>query len=98
MEFFEFFTVARIDSIGAVATIIVVAVLVITDKLVWHTRHKAVIKRAERWENIALDLLVSAKAGVAAAEVTANVVAGLPDPQGLRERAARESDGEETNP
>ena len=90
MEIFEFFTVARIDSIGAVATLIVVAVLVITDKLVWHTRHKAAVKRAERWEAIALDLLVSAKAGVVAAEVTANVVAGLPDPQGVREQAARD--------
>lgn len=90
MEFLEFFTVARIDSIGAVATLIIVAILVITDKLVWHTRHKAAINRAERWEKIALDLLVSAKAGVAAAEVTAHVVAGLPDPQGAREQAARD--------
>lgn len=89
MEIMEFFTVARIDSIGAVATLIITALLVITDKLVWHTRHKAALARAERWENIALDLLVSAKAGVAAAEVTAHVVSGLPDPQGARDRAER---------
>jgi hypothetical protein len=79
-----------IDRIGAVTTLIVVAVLVITDKLVWHTRLKAAQGRAERWEGIALDLLVSAKASVQAAEVTAHIVAGLPDPQGVREQDERD--------
>lgn len=92
MEFLDFFTVARIDSIGAVGTLLVIAVLVITDKLVWHTRLKTAQARAERWEGIALDLLVSAKASVQAAEVTAHIVAGFPDPQGVREQGERDKE------
>lgn len=79
-----------LDRIGAVTTLIVIAALVIMDKLVWHTRLKTAQARADRWEGIALDLLTSAKASVAAAEVTAHIVAGLPDPQGDRERAERD--------
>jgi len=57
------------------------ALLVITDKLVWHTRLKKAEQRAEFWENKAWEAIgVGAAAGVRAAEVTAKVVSSFPDP------------------
>lgn len=73
--------VPSIDKISAFGVLVTVAVLVITDKLVWHTRLRAAENRADRWERIALSALSSgAEAGVAAAEVTAKMVSALPDP------------------
>lgn len=61
------------------------ALLVITDKLIWHTRLARETARADRWERIALDALrAGAEAGVKAAEVTADVVSALPDPANRR--------------
>lgn len=69
------------DKITSVAVLVVVAVAVITDKLVWHTRLKRAEDRAERWERVALEALTAgAQAGVKAAEVTVDVVSALPDP------------------
>lgn len=69
------------------AVLVGVAIAVITDKLVWHTRLKSAEKRADRWERVALEALQSgAQAGVKAAEVAVGVVAALPDPQGEHER------------
>lgn len=70
-----------LDNLTAVGVLILVALLVITDKLVWHTRLKAARIRADRWEKVALDALMSgAQAGVKAAEVTVDVVSAMPDP------------------
>lgn len=70
-----------LDRIGSAGTLILVAFLVITDKLVWHTRFKEQRDRADRWEAVAWEAItVGAAAGVKAAEVTANVVSALPDP------------------
>lgn len=56
------------------------AMLVITDRLVWHTRLKKAEERAAFWENKAWEAIgVGAAAGVRAAEVTAKVVSSLPD-------------------
>lgn len=75
------FSLAALDRAGLVGVLMIVALGVITDKLVWHTRLKAAEERADRWESIALDALsVGAKAGVKAAEVAADVVSALPDP------------------
>lgn len=75
------FSLAALDRAGLVGVLMIVALGVITDKLVWHTRLKSAEERADRWERIALDALtVGAKAGVKAAEVTADVVSALPDP------------------
>lgn len=75
------FSLAALDRAGLVGVLIIVALGVITEKLVWHTRLKSAEERADRWERIALDALtVGAKAGVKAAEVTADVVSALPDP------------------
>lgn len=91
MEFFDVLTAARLDNIGAVGIIVTMAVLVITGRLVWHTQLTEAKADAKRWEKIALDLLISAKAGVVAAEVTAAVVSNLPDPEGDRIRSEQET-------
>ena len=80
VDFFGF-DLNVLDRLTAVAVLSLVALAVITDKLVWHTRLKNAEARADRWERIALDALsAGAQAGVKAAEVTADVVSALPDP------------------
>lgn len=77
----DFVTAELLDRLGAVVAVLLIAVSVITDKLVWHTRLEDAEKRAERWERIALEaLMLGAQAGVKAAEVTADVISVLPDP------------------
>lgn len=69
------------DRITAVGIIIVFAIFVITDRLVWHTRLERAEARADRWERIALDALATgAKSGVRAAEAAVEVVSNIPDP------------------
>lgn len=87
MEQFFGVSIPALDRIGAVGTLALIAILVITDKLVWHTRFRKETERADRWERIALDALsAGAQAGVKAAEVAVGVVSSLPDPQGERDR------------
>lgn len=77
----DFISLAAVDRLGAVAVLSIVAVLVITDKLVWHKRLERAVERAERWEKIALDALsIGARSGVRAAETVVDVVSGFPDP------------------
>lgn len=90
MDFFGI-PLTGIDRVGTVAILGVIAVLVIMDKLVWHTRLKKETERADRWEGIALEAMRSgAVAGIRAAEVAVNVVSAIPDPQGDRDRRAAE--------
>ena len=78
----EFLGSLNPDKITAVGTLVIVAVAIITDKLVWHKRFENEQKRADRWETIALEALTAgAQAGVKAAEVTVGVISALPDPQ-----------------
>lgn len=78
----EFLPMDALDKLGATAILLFIAMLVITDKLVWHTRLRNAEARADRWERIALDALsAGAQAGVKAAEVTVGVVAAIPDPE-----------------
>ena len=85
MDFLGGPVLEALDKIGAVTAVLLIAIAVITDKLVWHTRYKRALDRAERWETIALEAMTSgAVAGVTAAEVAAAVVSALPDP--VRER------------
>jgi len=80
------FPVDYIDRLGTTAVLALIAIAVITDKLVWHTRLKNAQKRADRWEKVALDALTAgAQAGVKAAEVAADVVSSFPDPGKPRE-------------
>lgn len=77
----HFFQVPVLDQVSAIAVLTMVALAVITDKLVWHTRLKRAEERAERWESVALEALnAGARAGVRAAEVTVDVVSAMPDP------------------
>lgn len=85
MNDFLGFPIESLDRLGAAAVLTLVALAIITDKLVWHTRLKAAEKRADRWERIALDALTAgAQAGVRAAEVAVDVVSALPDPNRAR--------------
>lgn len=90
MDLFSAASLDFLDRLGAVTAFIIICLLVITDRLVWHTRLKAAETRAERWENAALEALKGAQAGVKAAEVAVGVVSAIPDPQGDRDRAARD--------
>lgn len=78
----DFISMSTVDNISVTVILSVVAISIITDKLVWHTRLRRAEARADRWERIALEALsTGAKAGVRAAEVTADVVAAIPDPE-----------------
>lgn len=70
---------------GVVSVIVVMGLLVITDKLVWHKRLKAAEARADRWEQIALTSLGVAEKLTVHAEVSNEVLTRLPDPA-LEER------------
>lgn len=86
----DFIAAGALDQLGTVVVLLTVAVAVITDKLVWHTRLRHAQQRADRWERIALDALLSgAQAGVKAAEVTADVVNALPTPAEMADRDTR---------
>lgn len=81
-EFLQALGVTHVAELTGVLVLAVVAVAVITDKLVWHTRLKNAQERADRWEKVALDALTAgAQAGVKAAEVAVGVVNAIPDPQ-----------------
>lgn len=89
MDLLSSLNLDAIDRVGAASTVIIMAILVITDKLVWHTRLKKSEARADRWEALALEAMqTGARAGVQAAEIAVGVVSAIPDPQGDRDRAA----------
>lgn len=71
----------QLEQISGIAILALVALAVITDKLVWHTRLKKAQERADRWEQVAIEALrAGATAGVRAAETAVDVVSSLPDP------------------
>ena len=76
-----------LNGAGVVGVIVIIGVLVITDKLVWHKRLKAAEARADRWEQIALQLLGVTEKLTVQAEVTNEVLTRLPDPAKERDRA-----------
>lgn len=67
------------DKITGVGAVVAVAILVITDRLVWHTRLKKAEADRDRWEGIALDLMKISHVGVRAAEVSSEVLGRLPN-------------------
>lgn len=74
----DFLDALDFDRIGAVAIALVVCFLVITGRLVWYKQLERAEKRADRWEEIALEaLMTGARAGVVAAETAADVVTSL---------------------
>lgn len=62
------------------AALALVALMVITDRLVWHTRLKAAEARADKWEGIALRAVGVAETLTVHGEVANDVLTKLPDP------------------
>ena len=60
------------------AAITLCALLVITDRLVWHTRLSKAEAQRDRWEGIALTALTAAERLTVHAEVTEKVLTNLP--------------------
>lgn len=71
---------AVLDKGGFVVAVVVIAIMVIMDKLVWHTRLKKAEDQRDRWEGIALRLMADAQAGVKVTEAAVGIIASLPDP------------------
>lgn len=69
-----------VSELTGTGILVVVAILVITRKLVWHKDLRQVEKRAERWEGIALTALGVADKMTVQAEVANEVLTRLPDP------------------
>lgn len=70
-----------VGEITGPAALVLVAVLVITDKLVWHTRLAKAEAARERWERVALEVLDVTGRLTVQAEVTNDVLtAALPPP------------------
>jgi len=92
MDLASLISLGAVDKLSAVLVLLALALAVITDKLIWHTRlEKAEAQfkealdreeqRADRWERVALEALTAgAQAGVKAAETAVDVVSALPDP------------------
>jgi hypothetical protein len=68
------------NSIGIVGLWGVVALMVITRRLVWHTDLRRAEARADRWEGVALKLLGVSEKLTVSAEVASAVLSTLPDP------------------
>jgi len=80
-----------LDRLGGLSVLLLVAIAVITDKLVWHTRLKKAEADRDKWQAIAIKALMGpAQAGVRAAEVAVGVVSALPDPSGESATAGKE--------
>lgn len=65
---------------GAAGVLALVAVLVITDKLVWHKRLRLTEQERDHWRGVALTALGVADKMTVHGEVTAEVLTRLPDP------------------
>lgn len=73
-----------LDRLGAVATVLLFAWLVFSERLISRKRFDKMQEDRDKWQNIAIKALTGpAQAGVLAAEVAATVVSNLPDPQAL---------------
>ena len=69
-----------VSEITGTSVLVIVALLVITRKLVWHKDLKEEKDRSKRWEGIALDALGVADKMTVQAEITNEVLTRLPDP------------------
>lgn len=68
------------DKFDAPAILSVIAVLVITDKIVWHKRLEKAERDRDRWEGIALRGLGVAENVTVQTELTNELLSNLPDP------------------
>lgn len=69
-----------LGDMGASTIVVLIILLILTDKLVWYTRLRAVEAQRDRWEGIALGALGVAEKLTVQAEVTNEVLTRLPDP------------------
>lgn len=84
-------SIPTLDRLGAVTAVLIIAFLVITEKLIWHKRFDKLEKDRDKWQRIAIEALTGpAQAGVLAAEVAVGVVSSLPDPSGGRANAGKD--------
>ncbi|MDP9820375.1 hypothetical protein [Nocardioides massiliensis] len=76
----EWAGISSVAQLSTPAVLAVIALLVITDKLVWHTRLKRAEKRVEKLEEMLLSALGVAERTTVGAEVAHKVIEQLPDP------------------
>ena len=69
-----------LTDLSAGTFVALIVVLLLSDRLVWHTRLKKIEKERDRWEGIALTALGVADKLTVQAEVTNEVLTRLPDP------------------
>lgn len=80
-----------LNDVSVFVVLSLLALAIITDKLVWHTRFRKLEEDRDKWQEIALNALRGpAQAGVRAAEVAVGVIQSIPDPQAERESAGRD--------
>lgn len=65
------------------AALAMMSLLVITDKLIWHTRLSKAEAQRDKWEQVALRALGVADKMTIHAEVANEIVSKLPDPSAL---------------
>lgn len=66
--------------VGATGLLVLVFLAVLTDRLVWHTRLRAVERERDEWKAHALNALGVADKLTVQGEVTTALVQALPDP------------------
>ena len=73
-------SIVSLLNLSGPAVLSLVAILTITDRLVWHTRLTSERKRGDRWEAIALQSLGVAEKLTVQAEVTNDVLTKIGQP------------------
>jgi hypothetical protein len=68
------------ETLTGYGSLIVIAILTITRKIVWHKDLDFERRRADKWEGIALRALGIAEKTTVHAEVTNALISKLPDP------------------
>ena len=76
----EFFASVALGDISAAAIVFGVIVAIIQGRLIPRRTHEDVLKDRDDWKQIALELLQINHKAVQAAEITATVVAAVPNP------------------
>lgn len=80
----ELFEGIPVGTITGPAALVMIALMVITDKLIWHTRLEKCERDRQRWEDMALGMLGVAEKLTVQAEVTNEVLSVIPVPEPQR--------------
>ena len=76
----DWLAASQIGQLSGPAVLSVIAILAITDKIVWHTRLRRIEKERDHWRDMAVGLLQTASSLTVTAEVTNDLLTALPDP------------------